>query len=275
MDIVAKLSGQAWVAVGDQANWERGLENGIWGIVPHLERLWNKIQKDDLVLLYCKAPVTRVFGAGIIRSKFKQTTPLWKEEIEERRCLWPFRFEFDVLHLLPFGQWHSMGVSARDFRLAILAGLNGVEFKKALEIYGLLLGAVKEEVVAEEQIRTVLYEIGRMQRMIVESDYPVDGFAIDVIWKRLVRSVPTFAFSVDLKGNFQSSLQTLKHAYDLWNTRPFLVTERAKIDKAHDLTSGIYHELEPHLKILSAAQVHDLHASKKSYYDLEERYGLR
>ena len=26
-----------WVAVGDAANWERGFENGIWGLVPQLE----------------------------------------------------------------------------------------------------------------------------------------------------------------------------------------------------------------------------------------------
>jgi hypothetical protein len=28
MDILAKSSGQAWEAVGDQTNWERGIENG-------------------------------------------------------------------------------------------------------------------------------------------------------------------------------------------------------------------------------------------------------
>jgi hypothetical protein len=28
------MSDMAWVAVGDQANWEKGLESGIWGIVP-------------------------------------------------------------------------------------------------------------------------------------------------------------------------------------------------------------------------------------------------
>jgi len=39
MDWGAKFSG-AWVAVGDQMNWERGLENGIWGIVPALKRSW-------------------------------------------------------------------------------------------------------------------------------------------------------------------------------------------------------------------------------------------
>jgi hypothetical protein len=47
MDILAESSGQAWVAVGDQATWERGIENGIWGIVPQLEGQWNKIERND------------------------------------------------------------------------------------------------------------------------------------------------------------------------------------------------------------------------------------
>jgi hypothetical protein len=34
------MSDMAWVAVGDQENWEMGLENGIWGIRPELEHHW-------------------------------------------------------------------------------------------------------------------------------------------------------------------------------------------------------------------------------------------
>ncbi|MBW1741625.1 MAG: hypothetical protein JRJ42_10920 [Deltaproteobacteria bacterium] len=133
MDDLTKLSGKAWVAVGDMANWERGFENGIWGIVPELEHHWQKIQKYDLVLFYCIAPISRLFGAGIIRSKFKQTTPLWKEEVRENRVIWPYRFEFDVIHWIPLGQWKDLGIDNKNFNLAVLAGLNPVkEFSKAI-----------------------------------------------------------------------------------------------------------------------------------------------
>lgn len=75
MDIMGKSSGQAWIAVGDQANWERGIENGIWGVVPQREGLWNKVSPNDILLFYCVAPIKKIFGAGVVRSKFKQTTP--------------------------------------------------------------------------------------------------------------------------------------------------------------------------------------------------------
>jgi len=275
MDILAKLSGQAWVAVGDQANWELGIGNGIWGVVPELETHWNKIGQNDLILFYCKTPIKRVFGAGVVRSKFKQTLPLWKEEIEAQRCIWPFRFEFDILHLLPFGAWHKLGINAREHHLAIMAGINSVDFAKAIEVYTLLFGKTEGKLIPKEEVRSFLYEIGNMQRMIVEKDYPIDRFTLDVVWKRLIRSVPTFSFCIDLQGTFQISLQTLKHAYDIWNTRPFLVTEEGKIEKAKETTNGLYHELGPQLKILSVQQVRELYSKKKNYFDLEEQYGLR
>ena len=37
------MQGQSWAAVGDEANWERGLENGIWGLVQKLENYWRVI----------------------------------------------------------------------------------------------------------------------------------------------------------------------------------------------------------------------------------------
>ena len=277
MDILAKSSGQAWIAVGDQANWERGIENGVWGIVPQLEIQWNKIEQNDLLLFYCKSPIKKVFGAGIVRSKFRQPKPLWKEEIDTRSSIWPFRIEFDILHLLPFGAWDKLGIDAREHHLAIMAGINTVEFSKAEEVFSLLIGTTEEKIIPREEVRTVLYEIGKMQRMIVEKDYPIDieKFTLDLVWKRLIRSVPTFSFCIDLSGTFQVSLQTLKHAHDLWNSRPFLVTGEEKVQKAKDLTTGLYHELGSQLKILSVSQVHDLYNRKRNYFDLEEKYGLR
>ena len=40
------MADMAWVAVGDQANWEKGFENGIWGIKPELEHHWQRITRN-------------------------------------------------------------------------------------------------------------------------------------------------------------------------------------------------------------------------------------
>jgi len=267
---------KAWVAVGDQANWERGFENGIWGLIPKLDHHWFKIDHGDLVLFYCISPVKGFVGAGIIRSKFKQTEPYWKEEISENKIIWPFRFEFDVTHLIPLGNWNSLSISNKEFNLAILAGINPVaDINKALRVLDKLKFTVIEPFVPEKEVALKIFEIGKIQRMIVESNVPVDESVLDVAWKRTIRSVPTFAFSIELEGSLNKSIQTLKHAHDLWNSRPFLITDEKRNDEVHQIISGLYHEFSSSLKILTVPQIKELYDSKKRYYGLEERYGLR
>lgn len=266
----------AWVAVGDEANWERGFENGIWGLRPALEHHWGKIRPNDLVLFYCKTPIKGFVGAGVIRTKFKQTKPYWKEELQNNQVIWPFRFEFDITHLLPLDGWKFQAVSNQAFNLAILAGINPVaDPEKAFKVLEKLQFTVVKPAKQEADIASTILEIGKIQRMVVEAPFPVDGDALDVIWKRTIRSVPTFAFSVNLSDDFDRSIKPLKHSFDLWNSRPFLVTDESKIKSVQEFSAGLYHEFSENLKILTVPQINDLYTSKKKYFDLEERYGLR
>ena len=270
------MTEKAWVAVGDAANWERGFENGIWGLKPEIEHHWNKIKTGNLVLFYCKRPIKGFVGAGIIRSKFKQTDPYWKEELQESRVIWPFRFEFDVTHLIPLGSWKTHSISNQNLRMGIHAGLNSVpDVRKALKVLDALKFTAIEPVRPDRNIAAKILEIGRIQRMVVETDFPVEQDVLDVIWKRTIRSVPTFAFSVNLENDLDRSIKPLKHAFDLWNSRPFLITAENRTDKVEKIFSGLYHEFSSSLKVLNEAQVRELYDSKKNYYNLEEKYGLR
>ena len=270
------MADSAWVAVGDAKNWERGLENGIWGLVPKLKNHWLRIKAGDLVLFYCKAPIKGFVGAGVIRSKFKQDRPLWKEEVQENTVIWPFRFEFDITHLLPLGSWGSQAVSNAPYNLAILAGLNPIsETEKAFKVLEKLQFTVIKPAPKEKEIASTILEIGKIQRMVVEAGYTVEDNSLDVIWKRTIRSVPTFAFSVNLSDDFERSIRPLKQSFDLWNSRPFLITDEDRKAEAQEYSAGLYHELSGNLKILSSAQINDLYNSKKHYFKLEEEYGLR
>lgn len=173
-------SQKAWVAVGDVANWERGLENGIWGIVPGLQHHWERLEANDLVLFYCKAPISRFFGSGITRGKFRQTEPLWKEEIQEKRVIWPYRFEFDPVHLIPLQRWMKDGIPNRSFGLALQGGLNPVaDFSKALQLQETLNARVTIPQIAQRKVLAErIREIGQIQRMVVESSYPVDDYTL-------------------------------------------------------------------------------------------------
>lgn len=276
MGSVKKFSGQAWVAVGDIANWERGLENGIWGIVPQLEHNWQRADRDDLVLFYCMNPIKKFFGAGIIRNKFIQTKPLWKEELQDNKVIWPFRFEFDVLSLIPLDYWKSKGIMNADYNLSVMGGLNPVkDYNKAINILERLSPYAEETVKGSQDISAVLCEIGRIQRMVVETNIPVEENYLDVVWKRVIRSVPTFSFAINLKGTLEPSIASLKHAHDYWNSRPYLVVEPSRVHEVNEITGGLYHEFSRYIKVLDTNQIHELYSRKKAYFDLEERYGLR
>ncbi|MBN2415248.1 hypothetical protein JXO52_05375 [bacterium] len=265
-----------WVAVGDQENWVSGFENGIWGLVPKLENHWKRLQSGDMVLFYCKAPIKGFIGAGIIRSKFKQTAPYWKEELEENRIIWPFRFEFDLIHLIPHNQWQAQAISNGEYNLAKLAGLNPVaDEKKALAILEQLQMVTEKSVSFNKNISAQIAEIGKIQRMVVELGYHVDNQLLDVIWKRTIRSVPTFGFAVNLRDDIENSLIPLKHAHDLWNTRPFIVTTKERKKDVIDVSSGLFHDFSPSLQVLDTVQIDELYQSKKRYFELEEKYGLR
>jgi len=46
------LPEKTWVAVGDEANRERGLENGIWGLQPQLKHHWdNELECHELTMI--------------------------------------------------------------------------------------------------------------------------------------------------------------------------------------------------------------------------------
>lgn len=51
------LPEKSCVAVGDEANWERGLKNGIRALRPQLKHHWDRIDSGDLepTSIYCSA----------------------------------------------------------------------------------------------------------------------------------------------------------------------------------------------------------------------------
>ena len=276
MNESTSVFGRFWVAVGDQLNWERGLENGIWGLRSGLYKHWKKISIGDMILLYVKAPIKGFVGAGIVRSVFKQDRPLWKEEIEEKNVIWPFRFEFDIIHLLPLKKWDYAAISNKKYNLAINAGINPVaNNQKGVEIVeklGLSSSFGKDR--PHAYIDSIL-DIGKIQRMVVESNYELDGDKIDVIWKRTIRSVPTFSFSVNVDEDLKLSYDILKHSFDIWNSKPFLVTDKSRLKEISALNSGLYHEFSENLKVITFEQLQELYAAKKKYFNLESQYGLR
>lgn len=267
-----------WLVVGARENWKEAFQKGnIWGIKERRKHLWNALQEGDLVLFYVTRPVAGIIGYGTVKMKFRQTQPLWSQELEKNEIIWPWRFEFSVGHCLPPAKWETDRVSSEVLRFKAGLSFRQVEASLAQEIISKFekrLITELEEPVSHKEIKEKLIEIGKLQNYIAEGEYPFDLGRLDVVWRRIERSVPTYVFEVNVRGDLYHDLSKLKHAFDLWNSRLFIVASQESFDKIKALLSGSFHEIDKHIKFIDLEKVKDLHKHKKYLIELEKELGI-
>lgn len=241
------------------------------------------------LLFYVKSPVTGIIGAGILESKFKQDKPLWPDEVREKRVIYPYRFDFHILGVISPEKWRTEAISIRDLRVGIQAGVNPVRdpqiikeiiervnerWKVEYEFKPEKKKAKKPSISLHDQIKERLFEIGRLENFISEKEYLLDGEKLDVAWRRVVRGVPTKVFEVQIGGSIHQAFSKLKHAFDLWNSEPYLIIDEKSKRKAKELLSGTFHELEPHVKVIPLDKVNQFYKLLMGEKEIRGVFGL-
>ena len=285
--------GQYWLVVGGQRNWKVAFENkNIWGLKDFRETrsLWNMLREGDSLLFYVSKPVHGIIGSGNVRTKFRQTIPLWPDEIKENQVKWPLRFEFDIEYCLPETLWRTRKYTTQDLQLItrmvfqcfsihevdaarIALGLRPVQ-DTARTIQPPMPPGAGEGVLDHTQLKSYLSEIGRIQGYIADEEYSLNGAYLDVVWRRVERSVPTYAFEVQVGGDIYHAMSKLKHAFDLWNSHIFLVAAIGDKAKYEELLSGTFHEVSRQMRFLDARMVRELLKKKEAYRELEQSIGI-
>ena len=287
-----------WLVVGSPQNWRTAFKHGdIWGLKSTQRHFWESLAENDKLIFYATAPVAGIIGYGIARTKFKQDKPLWPDEIKQRKVIWPLRFEFDVEFCLAPDKWASEKVTSRDlwpragFQLldqnlgkkllsdlrktgyAVLARQPSLIAEIPAEFVG-IAGETEGVPISHEQLKEKLIEIGNLQNYIAEPEYQFDLGKLDVVWRRVVNSVPTYVFEIQVGGDIYHALVKLKHAFDLWNSNIFLVAPQEAKGKAQSLLAGSFHEINSRLKFIVLEQVEELYKRKKNYKDFERELGI-
>lgn len=286
---------QYWLLVGTQRNWKFSFENGnLWGLKNFRETLalWNLLQEGDKVLFYVSKPVSGVVGIATVTTKFRQTSPLWPEEIRRNTVIWPLRFEFDIEYCLNPSMWETRCYRETNLQLTTRMvfqcvplcvvqaarthfGLQGEEaqtVEPGVSPAPVISGAPAPD---HDLIKQRLCEVGRVQGFLAEEEYPIESNRLDVVWRRVERSVPTYAFEVQVGGDIYHALAKLKHAYDLWNSHIFLAAPLDARAKFEELVSGSFNEVRQRVGFLELAAVEELHRRKTSYFELEKRLRLK
>ncbi|MEW6374746.1 MAG: EVE domain-containing protein [Thermodesulfobacteriota bacterium] len=285
--------GQYWLIVGTEKNWRVAFENNnIWGLKDfrELKSLWNMLREGDGILFYVSKPVHGIVGLGHVVTKFRQTNPLWPEEIKRNEVIWPLRFEFDIEYCLPPSLWKSNKFTSHDlqmisrmvFQCYPVEEVNVVRVSLGLKplIETALLPPTELRVITEaavinhNDVKSYLAEIGRIQGYIADVEYTLESTRLDVVWRRVERSVPTFVFEVQIGGDIYHAMSKLKHAFDLWNSHIFLVAGISDKGKYQELLSGTFHEVSDHMRFIEVTSVKELLDKKRDYKGMEQALGI-
>ena len=252
-------AGQFWLVVGSKEHWQVAFENGnVWGLQATKKRWWERIAEGDSLVFYATRPVGGAIGLGKVITKFKQDKPLWPVEIEKREVLWPLRFEFDVEFCFPpLLQWETSSLDIDALRAVVQAGFQPLKERardaalQAFQRFTAEQDGGKADIAGlHDELKAKIAEMGRIQKFLAEVEYPMEGTRLDVVWRRVEKSVPTYVFEVQVGGDIYHALAKLKHAYDLWNSRIYLVAGPGDKDKAESLLSGTFHEIRDRLAFI-------------------------
>lgn len=290
-----------WLAVGTPENWYTAFDYGyIWGLKASQRRYWEALaESNDIVFFYATTPVAGVVGCGIVRTRLHQNSPLWPEERARNEVIWPLRFEFDVLKSFPPESWQKQKIVLAELKARARSGFQSLEGDIAQELLRALpSGAPRELLVATPvglrarlpgittgevpaaaadphgHTQWLLAEIGRFQRYVADTEYPLEIRRLDVVWRRVQRSVPSFVFEVQISGNLVEAMGKLKQAFDLWNSNIFLVGKEEHHAPTNQLLGGTFHEIQHRLRFVELAQVEDLYQRKRAYRELESQLGI-
>lgn len=267
-----------WMAVGSPLNWAEAFQKGnIWGLTQRQKRRWETLAENDVVLFYATETVAGIIGYGSVQTKFIQDQPLWTEEIKQGKVIWPLRFEFNVEHCLPPNRWEVDRITSDTLKLKVAVGFQAVEPRLAEQTISQIKQAKVEqpaEAPPHKELQHKLIEIGKLQNYLAEAEYAFDIGKLDVVWRRIERSVPTYVFEIQIGGDLYHALAKLKHAFDLWNSRLFLIASQADHNKARKLLSGSFHEISKRVKFIELDKVEELYKRKRSYSDFEKELGI-
>jgi predicted RNA-binding protein len=125
------------------------------------------------------------------------------------------------------------------------------------------------------QICEMLYEIGQMEKKGSEKEYRINGERIDVAWKKIEAGAPYAVFEVQVSGNFYEALTKLKHAWDKWNSTPFLVTTDQYKDRALEWIKGSFHEIQQEMRVMDCEKVRELYEAVKTVKNIKTEFGIK
>lgn len=304
---------QNWLVIGIPKNWETAFSQPvpIWGLKPRYQAEFQAMNIGDFLWFYATAPVGGVIGVGIVKDKYIDNINLvWEEELKHKEVIWPLRFRIHVLKVLPQTQWKDNKIKINDFGLFWQIGFQPLKSEHVIELFERAkntLGAISEEnlfagatitrplimrekqalyapsleektMISHREIQDQVAEIGKLQFYYTEIEHPIklpgEKKSLDVVWKREIDGVPTFAFEIELSGMIDKAIDRLKFAFRKWNSRPRIITPKKFIKKVHNIIAVSNKDFSQQVKIYEPSQITALLARKRDLRMIEQNLDI-
>lgn len=285
-----------WIIMGPRESWEIAFDQeGIWGLKNILYPEWKAMEQGDIIFFYVTRPIAGVIGVGRFDIRFIQDRPMWPDEILENKVIYPLRFQFHIDYVLEQERWKTDRIKVPLTIQEMRRGVNLLRERTVAQLYEAfadkfkytispptdktdLLPAkgveIRELSIDHGKIQEIVFEIGRLNRFISEKEYPMENERLDVVWRRVERSVPTYVFEIQIGGDIYHALGKLKHAFDLWNSNIFLIAQEDELESAEHLLKGTFHEIEHKVKKITIQKTYELYQQKRKWIDIEKEVGL-
>jgi hypothetical protein len=283
-----------WTLTGDMENWERAISSSVWGVREGRKNLWDRLEVGDMLFFYIKKPVSGIVGTGRVIRKFEQKTPFWADEVRENKVIYPYRFEFKIDYIIPQTRWRDDAVKIQDLGVGVIGGMNPLTNEDTVKSlitrldksWNTTLSLRPEEglekpekakpVNLHDEIKQKLKEIGEIEGWLSEIEYRTSGYQFDVVWRKanVSGAVPRYVFEVQIGGDIKHALTNLKHAFDLWEPKLFLIAQEEDIQKANELMEGAFHEIRGNLKLIQIEKIKELHEIQIKDFKLKSEIGI-
>lgn len=304
---------QNWLVIGIQKNWETALSQPVplWGLKSRYQTEFQAMNIGDLLWFYSTSPVGGVIGVGAVKDKYIDNINLiWEEELKKKEVIWPLRFRIHALKVLPQTRWKTDRIKISDFNLFWQVGFQPLKSEHASELFirakepfgvisqeNLFTGATimqplafEEEQVAyapsleskpaisHKELQNQIAEIGKLQFYYTEIEHsiqlPGEKKNLDVVWKREIDGVPTFAFEVELSGMLEKAIERLKFAFRKWNSRPRIIAPQDGIQRLHNIMATSDKNFAEQVRIYEPDQIVKLLNLKRQLKSVEQNLAI-
>ena len=278
-----QLNTSYWIFSVTPENWQIARQKKIWAV--RTENLAQKVSKGDFIVLYVSGTETFCTIIETLEDWRPAAEVVWIDEMEEHRIKYPYQTKVKIVQeglanvkelvqkLSFIKNKQKWGVYVRGTPANMRRPISESDYQIIQNVMKLnplpqdissLLKlkpkvARRTTIEAKElttvpkhnEIRDMIFEMGQIEGKVAEVEYPIDSLRLDVVWKTISAGNPKWAFEVQMGGNFYEALTKLKHAWDKWNSKPFLVTTDPYVAQAKSLLEGSFHEMREDARIVN------------------------